>query len=292
MKKTVLITGSSGFIGEHLKKELSTEYNLLLPSSTELDVSKKESFQILKKEQIDYVVHLAGKTFVPDSWNHPVNFFEVNTMGTLHLLEFCKKKQISMTYISAYIYGQPKYNPIPEIAVISPNNPYAKSKYMAEELCKFYCECFQMNVSVLRLFNVYGPGQRDNFLIPHIFEQVISDAEQIEVLDLAPKRDYIYISDVCDAIRLSIEKTKGFQLYNIGTGNSYSVQEIIDIIQKAAHTEKAVVSKNIARKNEMNDVRADIRKIQEEWNWKPTVAIEEGLKRILEESYEQKCSDK
>lgn len=279
--KKILITGGSGFIGRFLKKQLEKKYELLLPGSRELNVFNKADLKKYEQEHIDYVVHLAGKTFVPDSWDNPVSFLEVNTLGTANVLEFCRNKKIGMTYISAYIYGVPKNNPISENAEIHPNNPYAQSKRMAEELCEFYSQYYGMDISVMRLFNVYGPEQPNHFLIPHIVKEVLSEKETIEVLDLVPKRDFVYVTDVCAAIEASIEHSESFQLYNVGTGISYSVAEIIDICQKIAGTQKEIVSKNAIRKNELNDVRADIKHIGAMLHWKPTITIEEGLESII-----------
>ena len=286
MKKKVMVTGSSGFIGQHLLDLLLFDYDVIAPSSSDLDVQDIKAFEKYENEKIEHVIHMAGKTFVPQSWESPQQFFNVNTMGTLNVLEFCRKKKISMTYISAYVYGQPKMNPIPESMQVNPNNPYAKSKQMAEEFCKFYCENFESDVSVLRLFNVYGTKQNERFLIPHIVNQVMSEKQEIQVLDLLPKRDYVYITDVCEAIKMSVEKTKSFHLFNIGTGESHSVQEIIDFCQEIAVTNKKVISKNEVRHNELNDVRADIDLIRKEWNWSPKVSIRDGLKKMIGESYE------
>lgn len=280
--KKVLLVGGNGFIGKYLKRYLELQsYIVMSPSSTVLDVTKEEDFTKLDYEEVDHVVHLAGKTFVPASWENPEEFFRVNTAGTLNVINFCRKNHINMTYISAYIYGQPKSNPINERAEVHPNNPYAKSKYMAEELCEFFCKYFEMNINILRLFNVYGPGQNTRFLIPYIIEQVLGEEDTIVVQDLEPKRDYIYIEDVCRAVEMSINKISGYQLYNIGSGVSYSVREIIDIIQESAGTNKKIISKNNIRKNEMNDVVADITHIENNWNWKPATDIKEGILKSI-----------
>lgn len=281
--KKVLITGGNGFIGRNLTDYLKGKgYNVEAPSSQKLNVLQGKDWEALRGRNFDYLVHLAGKTFVPDSWEKPEDFFCVNTMGTLQAIKFCREQKINMTYISAYIYGQPESNPIAETALVKSNNPYAKSKYMAEELCEFYSKYFDMNISVLRLFNVFGPRQHERFLIPFIIEQVLTDGFKVEVQDLEPKRDYVYIEDVCRAIELSINKTKGYQLYNIGSGVSHSVREVIDMVQKIAHTNKEVISKNNVRRNELNDVIADISRIKTEWGWEPQFSLAEGLFHCME----------
>ncbi|MCI9421471.1 NAD-dependent epimerase/dehydratase family protein [Lachnospiraceae bacterium WCA-9-b2] len=283
--KKILITGGKGFIGSHITRYLKEcGYDVIAPSSGELNVTKQDNWGKWKGKNVCHVLHLAGKTFIPDSWENPEQFFETNGIGTLNAVSFCKNQKIGMTYISAYIYGQPTYNPVPETAAVHPNNPYAKSKYMAEEICEFFGKYFGMDITVLRLFNVYGARQSERFLIPLIVSQALGERDRITVQDLEPKRDYVYIDDVCRAIELSVQKTKGYHLFNIGSGGSYSVREIIEKVQKAAGTKKSVSSVNKVRRNELNDVIADISSIQETWGWEPQITIEAGLLRCVEDA--------
>ncbi len=282
--KKILITGGSGFIGSHLIQLLIKKgFDVEAPTSQELNVLDRNDMKDWKEKTFEHVIHLAGETFVPLSWEKPEKFFRVNEGGTLKLIQFCRECGINMTYISAYIYGYPKSVPIREDAEVQPNNPYAESKYMAEELCRFFCKYFGMNITILRLFNVFGPKQKENFLIPLIIKQVLNKDNTITVQDLEPKRDYIYVEDVCRAIELSIHKTEGYHLFNIGSGTSYSVREVIEIIQKIAGTDKSVISKHNIRRNELNDVVADINRIMDEWNWKPEVDFEQGLRKCMED---------
>lgn len=284
-KGKIFLTGGKGFIGRHVIRYLRQKgYQVEAPSSGAVNVLRKEDWFNLEGEDIQHVVHLAGKTFVPDSWKNPEDFFRVNTMGILQVLDFCRNKQISMTYISAYVYGGGWNAPISETVPVKPNNVYAKSKYMAEELCEFFCEYFNMNITTLRLFNVYGPGQNNRFLVPSVIEQVLDDdKDTIIVQNLAPKRDYVHVFDVCQAIELSIQNTKNYHLFNVGSGESYSVEEVVNLIQEQAKTKKKVDSLHLTRKNELNNVIADIKKIEEEWGWKPQISLREGLRGCLED---------
>lgn len=280
-----LITGGKGFIGKHLETFLKNKnIEVIAPSSKEFDVTQKQDWKTFLLENITCVIHLAGRTFVPDSWEKPDEFISMNFQGTVNAVEFCRIKNIPMVFISAYIYGKPKKLPISEGDEVNPNNPYAESKYISEQVCEFYARNFNLNIAALRLFNVYGPNQKENFLVPHIINQVKnSDKEIIEILDLTPKRDYVYIEDVCDAIYKVAEKNSGYNVYNIGSGESYSVKEVIDIIQELSETNKEVVSKQQVRPNEMNDVVADIAKIFDDIGWKPMTEFRDGLKRCIEQ---------
>ncbi len=138
-----------------------------------------------------------------------------------------------------------------------------------------------MHVTVLRPFNVYGPGQAAHFLIPLIFQQAKGNEKEIVLQDLKPKRDYVYIKDACRAIECSVKNTKGFHVFNVGYGKSYSVEEVVGIIQELLNTNKRVLSRHTVRKNEMNDVVADISKIREEWGWNPKFDLISGLRQYV-----------
>lgn len=283
----VLITGGNGFIGRNLTVYLKKcGIETYAPTSGELDILNQEDWNKWEAKGIGHVIHLAGKTFVPDSWKNPEDFFKVNVMGTLNAIRFCREQNVGMTYVSAYIYGPPESNPIAETAKANPNNPYAGSKYAAEELCNFFCEYFEMNITVLRLFNVFGPGQKEHFLIPFIIKQIQENGNTISVQDLMPRRDYIYIEDVCRAIEISIHKTGGYRLFNIGSGKSFSVGEVIEILQEIAGTKKQIISKNNVRKNELNDVVADISHIKNEWGWIPEIDLKTGLAKMMEAEHD------
>ena len=137
--------------------------------------------------------------------------------------------------LSTYLYGNPIKLPIDEISETFTSNPYALSKKISEDLCKFYSENFGVRITILRPFNVYGVGQSDKFLIPSLINQILNGTT-ISIKDLEPKRDYVYISDLIDSIIKCLSLDNKFEIFNIGSGISYSVKEIINIIQKQCNT--------------------------------------------------------
>jgi nucleoside-diphosphate-sugar epimerase len=282
VKEKVLITGSNGFIGKQLKEELlRLGYTVSEFNTADGDISKTE----LNISGINHVFHLAGKSYVPDSWKEPKAFYDINVSGTLNVLEFCRKTGASLTFMSSYIYGIPQHQPINESHPAKPANPYGHSKLLAEELCAFYQENFKVNTSILRPFNIYGASQDKVFLIPHIISQLTdSSALQVEVMDLAPKRDYLFLDDLIKAIIVLFQKKKT-GIYNIGAGYSLSVEEILNTIMSVAGIKKKIVSKNTVRKNEIPDVIADISKIKRETGWIPSFTFEQGIKEILKREH-------
>jgi len=278
MNKNVLVTGSKGFIGSLLVTQLQSKgYTVFEWDENNGDISTTP----IELQNIDHVFHLAAQTFVPRSWDEPYSFYKSNTLGTINVLEFCKTKEISLTFISAYVYGAPNTLPIDETHELKPANPYMHSKILAESACKFYSDNFDVKVNIIRPFNIYGPGQSDRFLIPEIILQTLSNSEEIKVQDLSPKRDFVYIDDLIDAILLSMKSDGYFNIFNVGSGESYSVKEIIDLIQKIANTNKDVVSNDNVRKNEIPDVIADISFAKEKLNWSPKFNLEDGLKKLV-----------
>ncbi|MCZ8156428.1 MAG: NAD(P)-dependent oxidoreductase [Leptospira sp.] len=276
----VLVTGASGFIGKALCSFLEqSNYEVIKFTRKIGEITDEDTWKSLEKT--DFVIHLAALNFVPESWKQSSEFLETNIVGTSRALEYAKRQQAKMIYVSAYLYGIPKELPITESHPILPNNPYALSKYLSEEVCKFHANFFNQSVTILRLFNVYGPGQRSEFLIPSLINQCLK-SNVIKVLDLYPKRDYVFIDDVLDAIHRCMNQMNGLQIYNIGSSVSYSVEEMIEIIQKVCGTALKVNSENVIRQNEINDVVADISRARDSLGWEPKFGIEQGISKIVQ----------
>lgn len=279
-KDKILVIGATGFIGKSLVNKLTDKnISFIAHNDVGIDITNKLSFNFPGSEEVKHVIHLAGKTFVPDSWKNPEEFLRVNTLGTQNVAEFCKNNKASLTYISAYIYGSNVVNPISEDHPINLNNPYALSKKLGEDICLFYANNFHLPVSIVRPFNVYGIGQNESFLIPEVIQKTKTH-DKIEVKDLSPKRDFIYVDDVSDLIiEIYIKKLQG--IFNAGTGVSYSVKELIDTVQKILNKNLPVVSENIQRVNEISDTVANIDRARKVAGWTPKFSLEEGLKKII-----------
>jgi nucleoside-diphosphate-sugar epimerase len=179
------------------------------------------------------------------------------------------------------MYGNPSHLPISEKMPVVIKNPYALTKRWAEESCEFYHNNFDIPITILRPFNVYGPGQSSNFLLPHIINQ-LKYGKEIRVKDLAPKRDYIYIKDLINAIIKAIDTNLGYEIFNIGSGESYSVKEIISIVQEISGLSLPVFSEESERKSEIMNTIADISKANELLKWAPYFDIYKGLQETIE----------
>ena len=280
--KTIVVTGGAGFLGSYVVERLiAKEYKVLVPRSATYDLRRRDSvLRMYDDMRPDIVIHLAGKTFVPSSWDDPVGFFQTNLNGTINALEYCRQRKAKLIFISSYLYGNPKVIPITEQAQVQPNNPYMQSKKMAEDACHFYYQYFGVPVTILRPFNIYGPGQGYKFLIPSIIRQIL-DSDTVSVKDLSPKRDYLYIEDFVDAIICAIAFPGKCETYNIASGFSYSVKEIIDIVADITKKNISIISDEIGRPHEIMDTRANINKAKAELGWHPRWIIKEGLKELI-----------
>lgn len=276
---SVLISGANGFIGSSLGNELRARgHEVHELSHDQGDIA--ESSTLEHAPPVKHVFHLAGRSFVPDSWTDPDAFIRTNVLGTMNVLEFCRRHGARLTFVSAYLYGAPETLPVSETAVPKPNNPYALSKYLAEQACSFYAKYYGIHIVVIRPFNVYGPGQKKHFLIPEIIKQV-RDGREIRVKDLAPRRDFVFVDDLVDAVTRTLGGPDGYQVFNVGSGASVSVQELVNVIQRVAGTRLAVVCEGTIRPNEIDDVYADIRAARRSLGWTPSCRLEQGVERVL-----------
>jgi GDP-4-dehydro-6-deoxy-D-mannose reductase len=279
----IIVTGATGFVGRHLVKNLiDTGYQVIEVSRSFGDITEASTWNRLP--QADVVIHLAAKSFVPDSWTNISEFMSCNLGGTIEALNYCKLRNSKLVYLSSYLYGNPKKLPIKEGDELSVNNPYALTKKLAEESCQFYAENFSIPVTILRPFNVYGDGQSDHFLIPSLIKQIATQSE-IHVKDLVPKRDYLYIEDLISAIMKAITYQSNFDVFNIGSGVSHSVKNLIDLIQHSAGTNHPVYSDSSRRKNEIMDTIADISFAKELLHWQPLWSIENGIKQMINNKF-------
>lgn len=276
----ILVTGATGFIGTHLIPKIRhLRHEICAVNTITGDVAEASTWHALPDCEI--VIHLAARTFVPDSWSNPAGFLRTNLHGTICALDYCRERAARFIFISSYLYGVPAELPIPERAAVQSNNPYSLSKWLAEEACRFYSEYYGLNVTVLRPFNIYGPGQDSKFLISSLVGQLV-DGVCINVKDLEPKRDYLYIDDLIEAFLCAIAKPQRFEIFNIASGTSHSVREIVELIQNIAGTAIPVRSENKRRPQEVMDTRADISKARDLLAWNPRWSLTAGCAKMLD----------
>ena len=226
----VVVTGAEGFIGRPLTIALKDAGHQVIEVSRSVgDISVTDTWSGLA--DADIVVHLAAKITGRNAWDNPGDFIRVNVGGTVEALRYCQLRGARLVYVSSYLYGNPETLPVSESATVVATNPYSLSKKLAEEACQFFSEKVSVDVTILRPFNVYGPEQREDFLIPTLIAQS-ARGQTVTVGDATARRDYVYISDLVDAILLAVNHPRRFEILNIGTGTSHSVADMVAIIEE------------------------------------------------------------
>ena len=280
--KTIGITGSSGFVGTRLSKRLAAEEVEIVEIDLQKGIDVTDWDTVKNIREIDVLVHLAAYISVPDSVKDPRPFLSKNISGTLNMLEICRLCNATMIFASSsLVYGPPQYIPVDEIHPLEGTNPYAISKLLGEELCKGYHRTFGLKTVIVRAFNIYGPSQSSGSLISSITKQ--AKQGRIVLRDPSPKRDYVYVDDVVEAYaKLCFYDADDFDVFNIGTGESYSVQEIADTVVETLDRPAEVIFTHQKRMNEIDDIRADISYATTRLGWNPKISLKAGIDRVLD----------
>ena len=287
--KQIMITGHNGFLGSNiLLKLVSEKYDITGISTT---IKKNNSIKQIKRNILEIkdsdivrnstIIHLAGMTDVAYCEKHPEECYNVNVIATQKILEIARKKNCSLIYPStSHVYGIPKKLPIKETHPTNGISVYSESKILSEKLCQEYSKSYGLNISVLRLFSIYGPKNAEYKVESEIIRHLLS-SNVIKIGNLSPKRDFIYIDDVTKAFQIVIKNLKNFNIYNVGSEKSYSIQEICDILKKKYGKDITIVAdKEKIRKNDIKSVVSDCSKIKR-LGWKPKISINEGLELTL-----------
>lgn len=288
--KEVIITGHTGFLGQNLIDSL-VEDNFRVTGISKRKIKDGRIKQIKKNikkisakdiKNKSTIIHLAATTDVIECEKNPVECFKINVEGTQRILEIAKIKQCNVIFPStSHVYGYPKKNPISEDHPLNATSIYAASKIAGEMLCQAYAETFKMNVSVFRLFSAYGPKNSDYKVESRIISQLLLK-NKIILGNLSPKRDFIYIADAVNAIKIIMNHTKKFQVFNIGTGKSNSIKEICSILGKISNKKMNIQSnKNKSRSKDIPLVQCNSKKLQR-LGWRPKTRLETGLKITYE----------
>lgn len=276
----IAVAGSDGFVGHYVCSQLEHLGHDIVRIDLAQGFDLSDPTSIERIPRVDCFIHLANLVYVPGSYEKPALYYRVNYMTTLNALEVCRKYKARMVYISSYVYGPPQYLPVDESHPICPFNPYAQTKVICEKLCEGYHRDFGVKCSIVRPFNLYGVGQKGMLLIPEIIGQLKEGKEEIHLKASSPRRDYINVVDVASAICTCAMSDEDYGVYNACSGNSVSVKEITEIINKHLHKKVQFIFSASDRPNEVDESRGSCKKLMS-IGWKPTKTFEEGIIDIL-----------
>ncbi len=307
--KKVLITGATGFVGNHLTSYLSTlgEFEIYGTSLSDpdendnkiqiekIDLTNFENvFSLVKKIKPDYVYHLAALTSPADSFDNPTPVVLGNIKIQMNLLNAVKNENLADTRLmvvsSGEVYGLVDKNelPINEETQLRPCNPYAVSKIAQDFLALQYHLSYKLDTIRVRPFNHTGPGQSPSFAIPAFAKQIaeIEKGRQVPIVkvgNLTTRRDFTDVRDIVKGYALLMEKGANGGVYNIGSGKSHATQELLEKMLTFTKKEiKVVEDPNKIRPVEVPDVYCDYTKLNVVTGWKPEIPIEKTLEDTLD----------
>lgn len=294
-----LITGSQGFAGHYLRKELEDNGYTV----TGLDVQAGDNtiqVDLLNSEQVhdavkmvapDIVIHLAGQASVAHSWKIPQRTVEINVIGTINLMEAVRAydPKVRMVLVgSSDQYGNlgAAGADVSETLQTRPQTPYAVSKKAQEEMAQVYVRAYGMNICMTRSFNHGGAGQREGFLIPDFAAGIArverGEATELRVGNLSAKRDFTHVKDIVRAYRLLAEKGCPGEVYNVGSGSTYSAQEILDQLRAMAVCEIPVSTDPAKmRPSDTPVICCNHDKLTRDTTWEPELSIQDILEDTL-----------
>lgn len=314
----ILVTGGAGFIGSHITKKLlergdkvvcidNFDGDFYSPKIKELNVKpflKDPNYklyrtdirefeklkEIFKKEKIQRICHCAAKVGVVLSLKDPFLYEEVNTKGTINLLELAKDYKIEnfVLFSTSSVYGMNKKIPFNEEdkadQIIS---PYGVTKKATELWAYSYHHAYGLNINIIRPFNIYGPNGRPD-MIPFKFTKLIDEGKEIiKYGDGSMKRDHTYIDDFVEGTVAAIDKIFGFEVFNIGNSRPIELGYFIQVVENILG-KKALIREIEVPPTEVPFTYADISKAQKMLGFEPKTKIEEGMKKFIEWYQENK----
>ena len=313
--KKIFITGSEGFIGSHLVELLIkkgyyinalVKYNsfnsrgwldhIKYPNHKNLkifygDIEDQNTIEKPIKNS-EVVIHLASLISIPYSYLAPRSYINTNIIGTYNVMEISKKykiKKIIHTSTSE-VYGTALSTPMNEDHPLQPQSPYSASKISADAIAKSFFHSFELPVVTLRPFNTFGPRQSIRAVIPSIITQAINKKGIVEIGDIRPTRDFVFINDTIQGYLRCIENKKDLfgETINIGTGKEISIQDLVQKISKILKI-KIYLKKNSKRIRPINSevfrLKADNNKLYNILKWKP-IATNQSLNKNLHATIE------
>lgn len=294
-----LITGAEGFLGHYLAPELeSNGYKVVKCSWPELDgylsmdiLNKDKVREVLSAEKPDVIFHLAGQSNVPISWREPVMTMETNGVGFINILDVVREINPKIRIVaigSSDEYGnlQELGSNVTEDIPVKPMTPYAASKVAQENIGLIYNRAYKMNICMVRSFNHGAAHQIRGFMMTD-FASGIAEIENgkrdvLKVGNLESSRDFTHAKDAVRAYRLIAEKGHAGEVYNVGSGNPYTAQQILDKMLALSECEiKVEQDPARMRPSDTPVVRCNHDKLTAHTGWVPELTMDDIIHDVL-----------
>jgi len=295
------VTGGAGFIGSHLVKALVKAghqvrvLDNLSTGSIENLADVLNTIEFVRGDVRDYgavesavrgvdaVVHLAALIDVAESVEKPDLYFDVNVRGTYNVAKASKNVSTFVFASSSAVYGEPIRVPIPEDHPLMPKSPYAASKISGEAFVQAFANQYGFRPVILRLFNVYGPKQSRAYagVIIEFIRRVSRGEPPVIFGDGEQTRDFIHVSDVVEAVMLSLRNEGVRGVFNIGSGEGVTINHLARLILKLMGREDLRPVYAPPRPGDIRHSIADISRARKELEFKPKVGLEIGIKELI-----------
>lgn len=309
MGKRILVTGGAGFLGGYLCRSLLEDGHSVtavddlsngkrenIPQGVEflhLDITSGDFFDQLAPSSFDVVIHCAAQASNALSFLDPHRDFEVNQLGTLRVLEFCRNKDIKRFIFtsSMSVYGQAKTLPTQETETCYPDAYYAVHKLASEHYIRIYGKQHGLDYTIFRLYTTYGHGQnlenRDQGLLSIYLSYILKKDTLIVKGSKDRTRDIVNVDDVIRAIKLSLDEPKSYgKTYNLGYGQSIRIEKIVELLTTGLGYNQGEypVSYEGATAGDPFDTLADIEAAKMDLGWVPEMSPEEGIRLTVEKA--------
>lgn len=295
-----LITGSEGFVGKYLRSELTengydvTGLDLFQAENTlKADLLNPEQVQeIINIQKPDVVFHLAGQANVGKSWEIPAKTVEININAAINLMEAIRKTGLKETSIllvgSSDQYGSLREagKSVSEETPMHPMTPYAISKVAQETMGRAFAKAYKMRICMTRSFNHGGAGQRPGFIIPDFASGIVKvekgEQSYLSVGNLTSRRDFTHVKDIVRAYRLIAEKGIPGEVYNVGSGSTWSAQEVLNKLL-ALSTVSIPIRQDPARMRPSDTpvICCDHSKLTKNTGWEPALSLDDIISDTL-----------
>ncbi len=295
-----LVTGSKGFVGGYLRKELEANgYDVVGldlqagEKTLQVDLLDPSGLtEIIRSQAPDVIIHLAGQADVARSWTIPQKTMEINLIAAINLMEAVRAAAPEARLViigSSDQYGDlgAAGRSVSESMETKPRTPYAVSKKAQEEMAQIYAGVYGLHICMTRSFNHAGAGQRPGFLIPDLASGIVKvergQATCLRVGNMTSKRDFTHVKDVVRAYRLIAEKGRPGEVYNVGSGTVHSAQEILDGLCAMANCPIPVEQDPAKmRPSDTPVICCDHSKLTAHTGWEPSITLDEMLRDTLE----------